>query len=34
VVTANESRTTGKYENRGIRYVHMEVGHASQNLLL
>lgn len=34
VVTAIDSRTTGKYGNRGIRYVHMEVGHASQNLVL
>jgi SagB-type dehydrogenase family enzyme len=30
---AIESRTTAKYGHRGIRYVHMEVGHASQNLL-
>lgn len=34
VVTAFEARTTRKYGRRGIRYVHMEVGHASQNLLL
>jgi SagB-type dehydrogenase family enzyme len=34
VVTAIDSRTTGKYGPRGVRYVHMEVGHASQNLLL
>lgn len=34
VVSAIYSRTTGKYERRGERYVHMEVGHASQNLLL
>ena len=25
-------RTTGKYGRRGIRYVHMEVGHAAQNV--
>jgi SagB-type dehydrogenase family enzyme len=34
VVTAIDSRTTAKYGPRGVRYVHMEVGHASQNLLL
>jgi SagB-type dehydrogenase family enzyme len=34
VVTAIDSRTTSKYGRRGVRYVHMEVGHASQNLLL
>lgn len=33
VVAAIDSRTTRKYGNRGLRYVHMEVGHA-QNLLL
>ncbi len=27
-------RTTGKYGRRGIRYVHMEVGHAAQNVCL
>ena len=27
-------RTTGKYGERGIRYVHMEVGHAAQNVYL
>ena len=27
-------RTTGKYGTRGRRYVHMEAGHAAQNLLL
>ena len=27
-------RTTGKYGHRGIRYVHMEVGHAAQNVCL
>lgn len=27
-------RTTGKYGHRGIRYVHMEVGHAAQNICL
>ncbi len=34
IVSAVESRTTRKYGTRGVRYVHMEVGHASQNLLL
>jgi SagB-type dehydrogenase family enzyme len=34
VISAIETRTTAKYGRRGIRYVHMEVGHASQNLLL
>ena len=28
------ARTTRKYGNRGIRYIHMEAGHAVQNLLL
>jgi len=27
-------RTTGKYGQRGFRYVHMEVGHAAQNACL
>ena len=27
-------RTTGKYGQRGIRYAHMEVGHAAQNACL
>lgn len=27
-------RTTKKYGARGIRYVHMEIGHAAQNLFL
>ncbi|QYZ78101.1 SagB/ThcOx family dehydrogenase [Methanofollis formosanus] len=27
-------RTTGKYGERGIRYVHMESGHAAQNIYL
>lgn len=34
IVSAVDTRTTFKYGNRGIRYVHMEVGHASQNFLL
>ncbi len=31
---AVESRTTGKYGGRATRYVHIEVGHAAQNVLL
>jgi SagB-type dehydrogenase family enzyme len=34
VVTAVYSRTSKKYGDRAKRYVHMEVGHAAQNLLL
>lgn len=33
-VAAVYKRTTGKYGERGIRYVHMEVGHAAQNVCL
>lgn len=33
-VSALYKRTTAKYGDRGIRYVHMEAGHAAQNLLL
>lgn len=34
VLSAIYERTTGKYGQRGVRYVHMEAGHAAQNLLL
>lgn len=34
VFTAVYERTTGKYGDRGIRYVHMEAGHAAQNVYL
>lgn len=34
IITAEYRRTTGKYRERGIRYVHMEVGHAGENLFL
>ena len=33
-VSAVYKKTTSKYRARGIRYVHMEAGHAAQNLLL
>ncbi len=34
VITAIYERTTRRYGERGIRYVHFEVGHACQNLYL
>jgi SagB-type dehydrogenase family enzyme len=34
VVAAVYSRTTGKYGERGRKYVHMDVGHAAQNVYL
>ena len=34
VFTADYERTTGKYGKRGKRYVHIEAGHAAQNLFL
>lgn len=34
VFTAVERRTTRKYGPRGVRYVHIEIGHAAQNLAL
>lgn len=33
-VAAQYERTTQRYGERGIRYVHMEVGHAAQNVYL
>ena len=33
-ITAEYARTTGRYGERGIRYVHMEVGHVGQNIHL
>ena len=34
VIAAVAPRTTLKYGRRGARYVHMEAGHAAQNVLL
>jgi SagB-type dehydrogenase family enzyme len=34
IITAAYQRTTGKYRERGIRYVQLEVGHAGENLFL
>jgi SagB-type dehydrogenase family enzyme len=34
VITAFPDRTTGKYGERGIRYVHMEAGHCAENVFL
>lgn len=34
IVAANYKRTTSRYGERGIRYVHMEVGHCGQNIHL
>lgn len=34
VFAATPARTTGKYGERGVRYIHIEIGHAAQNVLL
>ncbi|MGB4267568.1 MAG: SagB/ThcOx family dehydrogenase [Spirochaetota bacterium] len=32
IITAVYERTTGRYGQRGLRYVHMEAGHVGQNI--
>src|SRR4030042_1513127 len=34
IIAGDYDRTTGHYGQRGIRYVHMEVGHVGQNISL
>ncbi|MBD3388996.1 MAG: SagB/ThcOx family dehydrogenase [Candidatus Altiarchaeales archaeon] len=34
VISAVYERTTGRYGDRGVMYVHMEAGHAGQNIYL
>jgi len=34
VIAADYARTTMHYGERGVRYVHIEVGHAGQNVYL
>lgn len=34
VIAAVYERTTARYGDRGVRYVHLEAGHAAQNLCL
>lgn len=34
VIAGTYQKTTSKYGERGIRYVHLEAGHAAQNLCL
>jgi SagB-type dehydrogenase family enzyme len=34
VIAAEYQRTTKRYGERGIRYVHIEVGHVGQNIYL
>ena len=34
LITGEYERTTGKYGERGVRYVHMEAGHVAQNVYL
>ena len=34
IITAEYTRITGKYRERGVRYAHMEVGPAGENLFL
>ena len=34
VFAAVQERTTGRYGSRGVMYIHMEAGHAAQNIHL
>lgn len=34
VISSDYSRTTSSYGERGVRYVHMEIGHVGQNVAL
>ena len=34
IIAADYGRTTGHYGQRGVRYVHMEMGHVRQNISL
>jgi SagB-type dehydrogenase family enzyme len=34
LITAEYSRITGKYDDRGVRYAHIEAGHVAQNCFL
>jgi SagB-type dehydrogenase family enzyme len=34
IIAADYNRTTIKYGERGIRYVHMEAGHAAENIYI
>lgn len=34
ILVADYERTTSRYGDRGVRYVHMDVGYASQNIYL
>lgn len=34
IVTGEYDRTVKKYGNRGVRYVHLEAGHAAENIAL
>lgn len=34
IICAKTQRTTSKYGQRGLRYVHIESGHCAQNILL
>ena len=34
IFSAIEKKTSWKYGQRGIRYIHIEVGHSAQNVFL